>query len=130
MRAQSTGSPDVGKQTAKRFSKEAWGLREAKGDLLVLAESDGIFMARDLFKLVAYAEDFDLVCETRTTSELIWQKANMGWLLRFTEQPTFWATADKDRPCWSSSMARRRRRSSCSWLPGGLMPPEDTTRLR
>ena len=59
------------------------GLREAKGNLLVLAEPDGTFMARDIFKLVAYAEDFDLVCGTRTTRELIWQKANMGWLLRF-----------------------------------------------
>lgn len=59
------------------------GLREVKGDLLILAEPDGTFMARDVFKLVAYAQDFDLVCGTRTTRELIWQKANMGWFLRF-----------------------------------------------
>lgn len=58
------------------------GLREAVGDFIILAEPDGTFVGRDVIKLLAYAEDFDMVCGTRTTRELIWQQANMGWFLR------------------------------------------------
>ena len=58
------------------------GLREADGDLILLAEPDGTFVAEDLIKLCAYSKDFDLVCGTRTTQELIWNEANMGWFLR------------------------------------------------
>ena len=58
------------------------GLREATGDLIILAEPDGTFMGRDVLKLLAYANDFDMVCGTRTTRELIWEQANMGWFLR------------------------------------------------
>jgi glycosyltransferase involved in cell wall biosynthesis len=58
------------------------GLREATGDYVVLAEPDGTFIGRDVLKLLAYAEDFDMVCGTRTTRELIWEQANMGWFLR------------------------------------------------
>jgi glycosyltransferase involved in cell wall biosynthesis len=58
------------------------GLREASGDLVILAEPDGTFVGRDVLKLLAYSEDFDMVCGTRTTRELIWQQANMGWFLR------------------------------------------------
>jgi glycosyltransferase involved in cell wall biosynthesis len=58
------------------------GLREARGDYVVLAEPDGTFVGRDVLKLLAYAADFDLVMGTRTTQELIWQEANMGWFLR------------------------------------------------
>ena len=58
------------------------GLREATGDLLILAEPDGTFVGRDVLKLLAYSEDFDMVCGTRTTRELIWAQANMGWFLR------------------------------------------------
>ena len=58
------------------------GLREATGDLVIMAEPDGTFLGRDVVKLLAYAEDFDMVCGTRTTRELIWEQANMGWFLR------------------------------------------------
>jgi glycosyltransferase involved in cell wall biosynthesis len=58
------------------------GLREATGDLVIMAEPDGTFMGRDVLKLLAYSEDFDMVCGTRTTRELIWAQANMGWFLR------------------------------------------------
>src|SRR5678809_592302 len=59
------------------------GLREASGDLVIMAEPDGTFVGRDVMKLLAYADDFDMVCGTRTTRELIWQQANMGWFLRW-----------------------------------------------
>ena len=58
------------------------GLFEASGDLIILAEPDATFMGKDVHKLLAYADDFDMVCGTRTTRELIWAEANMGWFLR------------------------------------------------
>src|SRR5207248_11690411 len=58
------------------------GLAEARGEYVVLAEPDGTFVADDMLKLLAYAGEFDLVLGTRTTRELIWQQANMGWFLR------------------------------------------------
>ena len=58
------------------------GLREATGDLIIMAEPDGTFVGRDVLKLLAYADDFDMVCGTRTTRELVWEQANMGWFLR------------------------------------------------
>jgi len=58
------------------------GLEEARGDIIILAEPDGTFVGRDVLKLLAYADDFDMVCGTRTTRELIWDQANMGWFLR------------------------------------------------
>ena len=65
------------------------GLREASGDLIILAEPDGTFVGRDVLKLLAYSDDFDMVCGTRTTRELIWEQANMGWFLRIGN----WAVA-------------------------------------
>jgi glycosyltransferase involved in cell wall biosynthesis len=58
------------------------GLREAVGDIVIMAEPDGTFVGRDVLKLLAYADDFDMVCGTRTTRELVWDQANMGWFLR------------------------------------------------
>ena len=58
------------------------GLMEATGDYIVLAEPDGTFESKDIMKLLSYTDDFDLVCGTRTTRELIWAEANMGWFLR------------------------------------------------
>ena len=58
------------------------GLREASGDIIILAEPDSTFMGKDVLKLLAYSDDFDMVCGTRTTAELIWSEANMGWFLR------------------------------------------------
>jgi glycosyltransferase involved in cell wall biosynthesis len=59
------------------------GLAEAHGEYVVMAEPDGTFMAKDVLKLLAYADDFDLVLGTRTTREMIWHGANMGWQLRW-----------------------------------------------
>src|SRR5438128_4109852 len=59
------------------------GLAEAQGEYVVLAEPDGTFVGKDVLKLLAYADDFDLVLGTRTTRELIWHGANMGVQLRW-----------------------------------------------
>jgi glycosyltransferase involved in cell wall biosynthesis len=58
------------------------GLAEAQGEYVVLAEPDGTFAASDMLKLLSYADEFDIVLGTRTTRELIWSQANMGWFLR------------------------------------------------
>lgn len=58
------------------------GLKEAAGDLVVVCEPDGTFLAGDLVKLLAYSGDFDLVLGTRTTKALIWEGAYMNWPLR------------------------------------------------
>ncbi len=65
------------------------GLAEASGELLVLAEPDGTFLPRDIFKLLVYSDDCDAVFGTRTTRELIWRGANMGWPLKWGN----WAVA-------------------------------------
>lgn len=58
------------------------GLREARGDLVVLAEPDGTFAPEDILKLLVYSNECDVVLGTRTTRELIWAGANMDWFLR------------------------------------------------
>lgn len=65
------------------------GLREARGDLLVLAEPDGTFLPSDISKLLAYSDDCDAVFGTRTTRQLIWSGANMGMFLKWGN----WAVA-------------------------------------
>jgi glycosyltransferase involved in cell wall biosynthesis len=65
------------------------GLAEASGDLIVLAEPDGTFRPDDLLKLLAYSNECEAVFGTRTTRELIWHGANMGWFLRWGN----WAVA-------------------------------------
>jgi glycosyltransferase involved in cell wall biosynthesis len=59
------------------------GFREAKGDLIIVAEPDGTFAGRDVLKLLAYADDFEVVYGTRTVKELIWRGANMGIFLKW-----------------------------------------------
>lgn len=65
------------------------GLVEARGDLICICEPDGTFLARDVTKLVAFADDFDVVYGSRTSQQFIWQGANMGVFLRWGN----WAVA-------------------------------------
>ena len=65
------------------------GLREATGDLVVLAEPDGTFRPDDIGKLLVYSGECDAVFGTRTTRELIWHGANMDGYLRWGN----WAVA-------------------------------------
>ncbi len=58
------------------------GFREAKGDLLVVCEPDDTFVAQDIYKLLAYSEDLDIVYGSRTVANFIWKGANMGFILR------------------------------------------------
>lgn len=65
------------------------GLIEAAGELVVLAEPDGTFLAQDILKLLVYSGECDVVFGTRTTRELIWDGANMARFLRWGN----WAVA-------------------------------------
>jgi len=58
------------------------GLAEASGDLIVMAEPDGTFLGKDILKLLAYANDFDVVLGTRIIKEMIWKGSNMGFFMR------------------------------------------------
>jgi glycosyltransferase involved in cell wall biosynthesis len=59
------------------------GLAEATGDLLVICEPDGTFRPKDILKFLAYSDEFKVVLGTRTTRELIGERANMGLFLRW-----------------------------------------------
>jgi len=58
-------------------------LAASDGDLVVLVESDSTFLAQDLYKFLAYADDFDVVFGTRTSKTCIWSGSNMGNFLRY-----------------------------------------------
>ena len=59
------------------------GLAEATCDITVLCEPDGTFVASDIFKLLNYSEELDMVLGTRTHPFLLRKGANMGWFLRW-----------------------------------------------
>jgi glycosyltransferase involved in cell wall biosynthesis len=65
------------------------GLQEARCDLVLLAEPDGTFVPGDVFKMLVYTGECEAVLGTRTTRELIWSGANMGWFLKWGN----WAVA-------------------------------------
>ena len=65
------------------------GFREATGEYLIVSEPDGTFLGRDALKLLAYADDFDVVYGSRTARMFIWRGANMGLFLRWGN----WAVA-------------------------------------
>ena len=59
------------------------GMKESKGDLIIVSEPDGTYIGRDIIKLLAYSEDFDVVFGTRTNKNLIWEGANMGFFIKW-----------------------------------------------
>ncbi len=86
------------KKTKARYIKEdkqgygyaiMRGLKEANGDLLVMAEADGTFEEKDLIKFLLYSRDFEAVLGTRTSRASIWSGAFMPFPVRFGN----WAVA-------------------------------------
>ena len=59
------------------------GLREAKGDLIIMCEGDGTFDPKDLQKFLLYGDDFSVVFGTRTSRASIWSGAFMPFPVRF-----------------------------------------------
>jgi glycosyltransferase involved in cell wall biosynthesis len=65
------------------------GLREVDADLVCVCEPDGTFNPADLYKLLPFTTECDLVIGSRTVSAFIWEGANMGTFLRWGN----WAVA-------------------------------------
>ena len=86
------------------------GFREATGDLLIVSEPDGTFLGRDILKLLAYADDFDVVYGSRTARMFIWRGANMGLFLRWGN----WAVAKLMEFLFNSHQPDRRRAARCA----------------
>jgi glycosyltransferase involved in cell wall biosynthesis len=80
--ARAAGARVVGETRQGYGHASKTALLAAEGDLVVIVEPDGTFRARDLYKLLAYAEEFDALFGTRTSKACIWEGANMGWSLR------------------------------------------------
>ncbi len=59
------------------------GLKEAKGELLIISEPDGTFLAQDVFKLLIYSDECNVVLGSRTNKALILRDANMGLFLKW-----------------------------------------------
>lgn len=59
------------------------GLKEAKGDLVVMVEADGTFDPNDIHKFLLYSDDFPVVFGTRTSRASIWSGAFMPFSVRF-----------------------------------------------
>ena len=58
------------------------GFKEAKGDLIFVCEPDYTFVAKDVYKFLAYIDDVDVVYGTRTVKNFIGEGANMGHFLK------------------------------------------------
>lgn len=78
-----TSATEVFEETQGYGAAIQRGFNEATGELIAVFEPDGTFVARDLLKLLAYSEDFDVVYGSRTVKEFIWQGANMGIFLKW-----------------------------------------------
>ena len=58
------------------------GMEVSSGDFIVLCEPDSTFSSKDMYKFLAYIEDFDCIFGTRTTKTLIQKGAKMNFYLR------------------------------------------------
>lgn len=59
------------------------GMKNAKGDIIFLTESDATFVGKDMEKILTYIEDVDMVLGTRVTKELLAKGAKMNWFLMY-----------------------------------------------
>lgn len=59
------------------------GLENASGDLIIMTEADGTFLAHDFEKMLLYSEDYDIILCTRTATHAILDGANMGVFLKW-----------------------------------------------
>lgn len=59
------------------------GFKEVTGDLIAVCEPDDTFVANDLFKMLAFSDDVDIVYGSRTIANFIWAGANMGFILKW-----------------------------------------------
>ena len=120
-------APGTSEEIAKTHAREVfekrqgygWSCRKAlaetKGDIIVLAEPDGSFDPGDVHKLLAYADDFDVVLGSRTNRELIWTGANMGFFMKWAN----WAVAKYSGIPIQRHDPQRRRLHHAPAVPAG-----------
>jgi len=86
------GTADLARRAGARVvteTRQGYGyacraaLAAGEGDYIILVEPDQTFLATDIYKLFAYAEEFDIVFGTRTSKPCIWSGSNMGLFLRY-----------------------------------------------
>ena len=58
-------------------------LSSATGDILITMEVDGTYTPDDVHKLLAYSDDFDVVCGTRTATLMIREGSEMTFFTRW-----------------------------------------------
>jgi len=82
------------KKTRARFVKQKkrgvgrairTGIKNTKAGLIIVTEPNGTFKAEDIFKLLSYSEDFDIVFGTRTHVPLIAKGSGMTFLRRLID---------------------------------------------
>jgi hypothetical protein len=59
------------------------GLRDSSGDFIFIADCGGTFVGRDMFKLLAYVDDADVVYGSRTASSFVWANEGIGGWARW-----------------------------------------------
>ena len=59
------------------------GISESNSDIVIICEPDLTFSHLDIYKFLAYLEDFDCVFGTRTSKSMIEVGAKMSWYLRY-----------------------------------------------
>ncbi|MFH0936772.1 MAG: bifunctional glycosyltransferase/class I SAM-dependent methyltransferase [Candidatus Daviesbacteria bacterium] len=59
------------------------GISSTKADIFIIAEPDGTFKGKDIIKLLAYLDDFEIVFGSRTHQPLIHQNSKMTFSRRF-----------------------------------------------
>jgi glycosyltransferase involved in cell wall biosynthesis len=85
-----TGAREVFESTQGYGAAICRGLRETRdADLVCLCEPDGSFDPADLWKLLPFTTECDIVFGSRTVTHFIWEGANMGLFLRWGN----WAVA-------------------------------------
>ena len=75
------------------------GLREVDADLVCICEPDNTFDPSDLFKLLPFTHECDVVLGSRTVSTFIWSGANMDWFLRWGN----WGVAKLIEVCFNTA---------------------------
>lgn len=85
------GTQDEVKRTRARYIKEQrvgygraikTGVKNTKADLVIFADPDGTYDGKDVVKLLAYSDDFDVVFGSRTHVPLIGGKSDMTFVRR------------------------------------------------
>lgn len=67
------------------------GFEEVTGDLIAMIDADGTYQPKDIEKLLAYSDEFDVVLGTRTSRATIWSGAFMPLPVRLAN--LIWAKA-------------------------------------